>query len=137
MPRRSYTANRCAAPSLQMEPRAGFHLFEDGLCPGEGIAPPFFVFRQKLKGGKRNETEDLPRLQHLHPDRSSHRHLGAAARHKKPRNEDVGGEALAMGFLKAQQAAEAKDRKAAEKESGGTADQTEDSTKPDSWGEDF
>lgn len=56
---------------------------------------------------------------------------------KKPRNEDVGGEALAMGFLKAQQAAEAKDRKAAEKESGGTADQTEDSTKPDSWGEDF
>ena len=38
---------------------------------------------------------------------------------KKRREEDTGGEAMAMGLLKAQQAAEAKARKAAEKESGG------------------
>lgn len=56
---------------------------------------------------------------------------------KKPRNEDVGGEALAMGLLKAQQAAEAKARKATKKESGETAAQTEDSTGSDPWGEDF
>ena len=38
---------------------------------------------------------------------------------KKRREEDTGGEAMAMGLLKARQAAEAQARKAAEKESGG------------------
>jgi len=56
---------------------------------------------------------------------------------KKPRNEDVGGEALAMGFLKAQQTAAAKARKAAEKSSGGKAVQAEDSAGSDPWEEDF
>ena len=56
---------------------------------------------------------------------------------KKPRDEDVGGEALAMGLLKAQQAAEAKAKKAAEKDTGGKAVQAEDSTEPDPWEEDF
>ncbi len=56
---------------------------------------------------------------------------------KKQRNEDVGGEALAMGFLKAQQAAEAKARKAAEKERGGMTAQAEGSIEPDPWEEDF
>ncbi len=40
---------------------------------------------------------------------------------KKQRNEDVGGEALAMGFLKSRQTAEAKAKKAAEKAAGGNA----------------
>lgn len=53
------------------------------------------------------------------------------------RNEDVGGEALAMGFLKAQQVAETRAGKTAEKEAGGMAAQTEDSTGSDPWGEDF
>ena len=56
---------------------------------------------------------------------------------KKPRDEDVGGEALAMGLLKAQQAAEAKTRKAVEKGAGGKAVQAEDSAGSDPWEEDF
>ncbi len=42
-----------------------------------------------------------------------------------------------MGFLKAQQAAEAKARKAAEKERGGMTAQAEGSIEPDPWEEDF
>lgn len=56
---------------------------------------------------------------------------------KKQRNEEVGGEALAMGLLKAQQAAEAKARKAGEKGTEGKAFQAGASTEPDPWGEDF
>ena len=56
---------------------------------------------------------------------------------KKRREEDVGGEAMAMGLLKAQQAAETKARKAAEKESKGKLPQTGDSQEPDPWEDDF
>ena len=56
---------------------------------------------------------------------------------KKSHNEDVGGEALAMGFLKAQQAAEAKARKAAEKESGGKPSPVKDAPEDGSWAEDI
>lgn len=56
---------------------------------------------------------------------------------KKQRNDDVGGEALAMGLLKAQQTAEAKARKAAEKETEKKASQAKTTTEPDPWGEDF
>ena len=55
---------------------------------------------------------------------------------KKHSDEDVGGEALELGFLKSQQAAEAKARKAAEKESGGKPSPTEDVPKDDPWVED-
>lgn len=56
---------------------------------------------------------------------------------KKRREEDVGGEAMAMGLLKAQQAAEAKARKAAEKESGDKSAQAESNSESDFWREDF
>lgn len=56
---------------------------------------------------------------------------------KKRPEEDVGGEAMAMGLLKAQQAAEAKARKAAEKESKGKLPQTGDNQEPDPWEDDF
>ena len=46
MPRRSRAAFRCAAPSLWVKPHAGFHLCEDGPCPGDGIAS-LFLFSDK------------------------------------------------------------------------------------------
>ncbi len=56
----------------------------------------------------------------------------AAVEHcrKKPRNEDIGGEALAMGFLKSRQAAEAKAKKAAETDAGGKAAHAEADSEP-------
>lgn len=56
---------------------------------------------------------------------------------KKHREEDTGGEAMAMGLLKAQQAAEAKARKAAEKESGGRPSPVKDAPEDGSWAEDI
>lgn len=56
---------------------------------------------------------------------------------KKRREEDVGGEALAMGLLKAQQAAEAKARKAAKKDSKEKLPQTGGNQEPDPWEDDF
>ena len=56
---------------------------------------------------------------------------------KKHREEDTGGEAMAMGLLKAQQAAEAKARKAAEKESGGKPSPVKDAPEDGSWAEDI
>ena len=55
---------------------------------------------------------------------------------KKHREEDTGGEAMTMGLLKAQQAAEAKARKAAEKESGGKPSPVKDAPGDGSWAED-
>ena len=55
---------------------------------------------------------------------------------KKHREEDTGGEAMAMGLLKAQQAAEAKARKAAEKEAGGKPYPVKDAPEDGSWVED-
>lgn len=55
---------------------------------------------------------------------------------KKHREEDTGGEAMAMGLLKAQQTAEAKARKAAEKESGGKPSPVKDAPEDGSWAED-
>lgn len=55
---------------------------------------------------------------------------------KKHREEDTGGEAMAMGLLKAQQAAEAKVRKAAEKEAGGKPSPVKDAPEDGSWVED-
>lgn len=55
---------------------------------------------------------------------------------KKHREEDTGGEAMAMGLLKAQQAAEAKARKAAEKEAGGKPSPVKDAPEDGSWVED-
>lgn len=56
---------------------------------------------------------------------------------KKQRDENVGGEALAMGFLKSRQAAEAKDRKAAGKKDGEKDVQAGDGPASDPWAEDF
>lgn len=56
---------------------------------------------------------------------------------KKHREEDTGGEAMAMGLLKAQQAAEVKARKAAEKESGGKPSPVKDAPEDGSWAEDI
>ena len=44
---------------------------------------------------------------------------------------------MAMGLLKAQQAAEAKARKAAERETKGKLSQTGDNQEPDPWEDDF
>ena len=55
---------------------------------------------------------------------------------KKRREEDTGGEAMAMGLLKARQAAEAQARKAAEKESGGKPSPVKDAPEDGSWAED-
>lgn len=55
---------------------------------------------------------------------------------KKHRDDDVGGEALEMGIIKAQQAAEAKARKAAEKETGGKPSPVKDTPEDGSWAED-
>lgn len=55
---------------------------------------------------------------------------------KKHREEDTGGEAMAMGLLKAQQTAEAKARKAAEKEAGGKPSPVKDAPEDGSWVED-
>ena len=56
---------------------------------------------------------------------------------KKRREEDTGGEAMAMGLLKARQAAEAQARKAAEKESGGKPSPVKDAPEDGSWAEDI
>lgn len=56
---------------------------------------------------------------------------------KKHRDQDVGGEAMAMGLLKTQQMAEAKARKAAEKESGKKPSPAKDTPKDDPWAEDI
>ena len=56
---------------------------------------------------------------------------------KKHREEDVGGEAMAMGLLKAQQSAEAQARKAAEKESGRKPSPVKDAPEDESWAEDI
>ena len=55
---------------------------------------------------------------------------------KKHREEDTGGETMTMRLLKAQQAAEAKARKAAEKESGGKPSPVKDAPGDGSWAED-
>lgn len=56
---------------------------------------------------------------------------------KKRREEDTGGEAMAMGLLKARQATEAQARKAAEKESGGKPSPVKDAPEDGSWAEDI
>ncbi len=56
---------------------------------------------------------------------------------KPQRNEDVGGEALAMGLLKAQQITEAKARKAAEKENRGKTSASGEVTEDAPWEEDL
>lgn len=56
---------------------------------------------------------------------------------KKRREEDTGGEAMAMGLLKARQAAEAQARKAAEKEPGGKPSPVKDAPEDGSWAEDI
>ncbi len=56
---------------------------------------------------------------------------------KKRHNEAVGGEAMAMGFLKSRQAAEAKDRKAAGKKDGEKDVQAGEGPASDPWAEDF
>ena len=56
---------------------------------------------------------------------------------KKRRDDDVGGEALELGLLKAQQAAEAQARKAAEKENGKKPFPAKDIPKDDPWAEDI
>lgn len=59
-------------------------------------------------------------------------------RGKKQRNEDVGGEALAMGYLKGKQMAEAKARKAAEgQQAGGSPSEPDDTNMDSPWGDDF
>lgn len=59
-------------------------------------------------------------------------------RGKKQRNEDVGGEALAMGYLKGKQMAEAKARKAAEgQQAGGLPPEPDDTNMDFPWGDDF
>lgn len=56
---------------------------------------------------------------------------------KKRRDDDVGGEALAMGLLRARQMAEAKDRKAAENENRGKASASGEVTEDAPWEEDL
>lgn len=51
----------------------------------------------------------------------------------KPQSEDGGGEAMAMGVLKAKQVAEAKAKKAAEKSKGGKSSSTESISEDESW----
>lgn len=58
---------------------------------------------------------------------------------KKQRDEDAGGEALALGFVRAQQKAEAIARKAAEQQGKGAATSAANTEAPvdDPWEEDF
>lgn len=55
---------------------------------------------------------------------------------KKRRDEDVGGEAMAMGFLKSQQVAEAKAKKASEKDSAAEPSAMDSAVKDSPWAED-
>ena len=56
---------------------------------------------------------------------------------KKQRDDDVGGEALAMGLLRAQQAAEANAKKAAEKKSGDKLSPTKEPPEDELWADDL
>lgn len=56
---------------------------------------------------------------------------------KKQHDDDVGGEALAMGLLRAQQAAEAKAKKAAEENNGDKSSPLETVSEDDPWADDF
>ena len=55
---------------------------------------------------------------------------------KKRRDEDVGGEAMTMAFLKSQQAAEAKAKKASEKDSAAEPAAMDSTVKDSPWAED-